>query len=69
MPSAVEGGNGKFDMGDLTLTVTYKTHRAPSIIWQFLWNYAFGPYLLWKVRMIHDIYQWRMQTMLAIAAG
>ncbi|KAL9096000.1 MAG: hypothetical protein Q9163_006468, partial [Psora crenata] len=42
---------------------------APSIIWQFLWNYFFGPYLIWKIRMIRDIYQWRLQTILAIVAG
>ncbi|KAL8896392.1 MAG: hypothetical protein Q9192_003118 [Flavoplaca navasiana] len=42
---------------------------APSVIWQFLWNYLFGPYLLWKIRMIHDIYHWRLQTIIAIVAG
>ena len=29
----------------------------------------FGPYLLWKIRMIHDIYHWRLQTISAIVAG
>ena len=29
----------------------------------------FGPYLLWKICMIHDIYHWRLQTVLAIVAG
>ncbi|KAL8902966.1 MAG: hypothetical protein Q9171_007551 [Xanthocarpia ochracea] len=42
---------------------------APSIIWQAVWNYIAGPYLLWKIRMIRDIYNWRLQTTLAILAG
>ncbi|KAL9026539.1 MAG: hypothetical protein Q9196_004812 [Gyalolechia fulgens] len=42
---------------------------APSIIWQAAWNYIAGPYLLYKIRMIHDIYHWRLQTTLAILAG
>ncbi|KAL8650564.1 MAG: hypothetical protein Q9226_005097, partial [Calogaya cf. arnoldii] len=42
---------------------------TPSVAWQFLWNYAVGPYLLWKIRMIHDIYHWRLQTIIAIVAG
>ncbi|KAL8687343.1 MAG: hypothetical protein Q9218_006458 [Villophora microphyllina] len=42
---------------------------APSIIWQALWNYIAGPYLLWKIRMINDIYNWRLQTTIAVVAG
>ncbi|KAL8852056.1 MAG: hypothetical protein Q9221_003081 [Calogaya cf. arnoldii] len=42
---------------------------APSIIWQASWNFIAGPYLLWKIRMIRDIYNWRLQTTLAIIAG
>ncbi|KAL2040423.1 hypothetical protein N7G274_006866 [Stereocaulon virgatum] len=42
---------------------------APSVIWQFLWNYFFGPYLLWEIRTIRDIYHWRLQTNLTIVAG
>ncbi|KAL8941260.1 MAG: hypothetical protein Q9211_001882 [Gyalolechia sp. 1 TL-2023] len=42
---------------------------APSVIWQFLWNYFFGPYLLWKIHMIRDIYHWRLQTFIAVVAG
>ncbi|KAL8721584.1 MAG: hypothetical protein Q9225_001748 [Loekoesia sp. 1 TL-2023] len=41
----------------------------PSVVWQFLWNYFFGPYLLWKIRMIRDIYHWRLQTIIAVVAG
>ncbi|KAL8826780.1 MAG: hypothetical protein Q9170_007275 [Blastenia crenularia] len=44
-------------------------YRAPSIIWQAVWNYIAGPYLLYKIRMIRDIYHWRLQTTLAIVAG
>ncbi|KAL8679877.1 MAG: hypothetical protein Q9186_003897 [Xanthomendoza sp. 1 TL-2023] len=43
--------------------------QAPSIIWQAAWNFIAGPYLLWKIRMIRDIYNWRLQTTLAILAG
>ncbi|KAF6219532.1 hypothetical protein HO133_004001 [Letharia lupina] len=42
---------------------------APSIVWQFLWNFFFGPYLLWKIKPIHDIYHWRLQTWLSVLAG
>ncbi|KAI4111906.1 MAG: hypothetical protein LQ339_000365 [Xanthoria mediterranea] len=42
---------------------------APSIIWQASWNFIAGPYLLWKIRMIRDIYNWRLQTTIAIVAG
>ncbi|KAL8818978.1 MAG: hypothetical protein Q9223_002498 [Gallowayella weberi] len=42
---------------------------APSIIWQAAWNFIAGPYLLWKIRAIRDIYNWRLQTSLAILAG
>ncbi|KAL9136198.1 MAG: hypothetical protein Q9175_002587 [Cornicularia normoerica] len=40
-----------------------------NVAWQFAWNYIFGPYLLWNIRMIKDIYHWRLQTTLAIIAG
>ena len=43
--------------------------RAPSIIWQGLWNYVLGPYSLWKIRDVHDIYHWRLQTIITIVAG
>ncbi|KAI4170776.1 MAG: hypothetical protein LQ348_007055 [Seirophora lacunosa] len=42
---------------------------APSVIWQTVWNYIAGPFLLYKIRMIRDIYNWRLQTTLAIVAG
>ncbi|KAL8712191.1 MAG: hypothetical protein Q9220_003625 [cf. Caloplaca sp. 1 TL-2023] len=46
-----------------------KYEGAPSIVWQFLWNFFFGPYLLWRVCMIRDIYHWRLQTIIAVLAG
>ncbi|KAK3708410.1 hypothetical protein LTR37_011506 [Vermiconidia calcicola] len=42
---------------------------APSVIWQGVWNYVLGPYSLWKIRDIHDIYHWRLQTIITIVAG
>ncbi|KAI4281854.1 MAG: hypothetical protein L6R35_005542 [Caloplaca aegaea] len=42
---------------------------APSIIWQAVWNYIAGPFLLYKIRLIRDIYNWRLQTTLAVVAG
>ena len=49
--------------------LTRLLRRAPSVVWQFLWNYLFGPYMVWKIRNIRDIYHWRLQTILAIVAG
>lgn len=63
---AVEDGNGK---STLQLKMPSDSSRLPSIFWQFVWNFFFGPYLLWKIHVIHDIYHWRLQTMLAIIAG
>ncbi|KAL8628665.1 hypothetical protein Q9189_005613 [Teloschistes chrysophthalmus] len=42
---------------------------VPSIIWQFLWTWVCGPYVLWKIRMIRDIYHWRLQTIITVVAG
>ncbi|MCJ1256066.1 hypothetical protein MMC24_003886 [Lignoscripta atroalba] len=42
---------------------------VPTIAWQFIWTYFFGPYLLWKIRTIRDIYGWRRQTTIAVIAG
>ncbi|KAI5815198.1 hypothetical protein BZA77DRAFT_87237 [Pyronema omphalodes] len=38
----------------------------PSAIWQFVWTYGFGPYILFKIRHIQDTHYWRLQTTLAI---
>ena len=70
---AVEVGNGEFECHTGSGTISSDTltlpYRAPSIIWQAAWNYIAGPYLLWKIRMIRDIYNWRLQTTLAILAS
>ncbi|KAL8867785.1 MAG: hypothetical protein Q9174_005437 [Haloplaca sp. 1 TL-2023] len=41
----------------------------PSVVWQFIFNFFFGPYLLFKIRNIRDAYQWRLQTIIAVIAG
>ena len=66
---AAEDGNGELTLFARCSNCTDLSERAPSIVWQFMWNFFFGPYLIWKIRMIHDIYQWRFQTILAIVAG
>lgn len=40
----------------------------PSVFWQFLWATLFGPYVLLKIRHIHDTHYWAWQTRLAIIA-
>lgn len=40
----------------------------PSVLWQFLWATVFGPILLVKIRHIHDVHHWALQTRLAILA-
>lgn len=34
-----------------------------------MWNYFMGPFVLWEIRMVRDIYHWRLQTTLAVIAG
>jgi len=41
----------------------------PTTAWQFLWSYAFGPWVLLKIRHIKDGHNWALQTRLAIIAG
>ncbi|KAH0536572.1 hypothetical protein FGG08_006556 [Glutinoglossum americanum] len=41
----------------------------PSILWQFLWAWGFGPFVLFKIRHIKDIHMWRLQTSLCIISG
>ncbi|KAI5782711.1 hypothetical protein EDC01DRAFT_223876 [Geopyxis carbonaria] len=38
----------------------------PSGIWQAVWTYGFGPFILFKIRKIQDTHHWRLQTTLAI---
>ena len=43
--------------------------RIPSIIWQFTWAWLFAPFILWKIRHIHDIHHWRRQTTVCLIAA
>ena len=45
------------------------TSRIPSIGWQIFWAWCYAPYLLWKVRKVHDIHGWRLQTIICCIAG
>ncbi|KAL9131717.1 MAG: hypothetical protein Q9175_006692 [Cornicularia normoerica] len=37
-----------------------------TILYQGIWTYVFGPWLLWRIRKIDDIFHWKLQTVLAI---
>ncbi|KAI5794397.1 hypothetical protein DFH27DRAFT_654496 [Peziza echinospora] len=37
-----------------------------SGIWQAIWTYGYGPFILFKIRNIQDTHRWRIQTTLAI---
>lgn len=37
-----------------------------SGIWQSVWTYGYGPFILFKIRKIQDTHRWRLQTTLAI---
>ncbi|KGO40059.1 Regulator of G protein signaling superfamily [Penicillium expansum] len=41
----------------------------PSILWQLLWSWVFAPYILWKIRKIHDIHHWGLQITCCLIAG
>ncbi|KAJ5687599.1 hypothetical protein N7536_010218 [Penicillium majusculum] len=40
----------------------------PSILWQLLWSWVFAPYVLWRIRNIHDIHHWRLQITCCVIA-
>ncbi|KAJ5312636.1 hypothetical protein PENANT_c007G06881 [Penicillium antarcticum] len=42
---------------------------VPSILWQLLWSWVFAPYILWKIRNIHDIHHWRLQITCCLIAA
>jgi hypothetical protein len=44
-------------------------NRIPSTIWQFVWAWFYGPYILYKIRNINDVHYWRIQTSLCVVAG
>lgn len=37
-----------------------------TILYQAVWTYFFGPWLLWRIRKINDVFHWKLQTVLAI---
>ncbi|KAF1980305.1 hypothetical protein BU23DRAFT_522344 [Bimuria novae-zelandiae CBS 107.79] len=41
----------------------------PSIFVQLFWTVVVGPWILWKIRNVHDVHSWAWQTRLAIFAG
>lgn len=43
--------------------------RIPSVLWQCLWAWCFGPWVLFRTRKIKDTHYWRIQTQLAVVAG
>ena len=46
------------------------THfRVPSAFWQLFWCCIYGPYLLYRIRNVHDTHYWRAQTILCVISG
>ncbi|KAJ5090941.1 hypothetical protein N7532_009625 [Penicillium argentinense] len=41
----------------------------PSILWQLVWSWIFAPYVLWRIRNIHDIHHWRRQITCCLIAA
>ncbi|KAE8444112.1 hypothetical protein EG329_000894 [Mollisiaceae sp. DMI_Dod_QoI] len=41
----------------------------PSALWQLFWCCIYGPYLLFKIRNVHDTHYWRTQTILCVLSG
>ncbi|KAF2493095.1 hypothetical protein BU16DRAFT_564387 [Lophium mytilinum] len=41
----------------------------PSAIWQLWWSCLYGPYLLYRIRHISDVYCWRPQIACSVVAG
>ncbi|KUJ11505.1 uncharacterized protein LY89DRAFT_594537 [Mollisia scopiformis] len=41
----------------------------PSALWQLFWCCIYGPYLLYKIRNVHDTHYWRTQTILCVVSG
>ncbi|KAI9660653.1 MAG: hypothetical protein M1821_010005 [Bathelium mastoideum] len=38
----------------------------PTVVWQALWTFFVGPYVLFRTRSIHDTHYWALQTRLTI---
>lgn len=56
--------NPSVPMTEVKLTLCCE--RLPSGLWQGIWTYGYGPFILYKIRHIRDIHRWRLQTTLAI---
>jgi hypothetical protein len=41
----------------------------PSAFWQLAWSWLYGPYLLFRVRKIHDVHYWRLAIILSVISG
>jgi hypothetical protein len=41
----------------------------PSAFWQLAWSWLYGPYLLFRVRNIHDVHYWRLQVIYSVVSG
>ncbi|KAJ9612644.1 hypothetical protein H2200_004241 [Cladophialophora chaetospira] len=41
----------------------------PSAFWQLAWSWLYGPYLLFRVRKIHDVHYWRLQVIYSVLSG
>ncbi|ETI22891.1 hypothetical protein G647_04685 [Cladophialophora carrionii CBS 160.54] len=41
----------------------------PSAFWQLAWSWLYGPYLLFRVRNIHDVHYWRLQVIYSVISG
>lgn len=59
--------NGKFHLNHLSSILI--CCRIPSALWQLFWCCIYGPYLLYKIRNVHDTHHWRTQTILCIVSG
>lgn len=41
----------------------------PSAFWQMAWSWLYGPYILFKIRRIHDVHYWRLGVWLSVISG
>ncbi|KAK8157983.1 hypothetical protein BKA80DRAFT_312362 [Phyllosticta citrichinensis] len=42
---------------------------VPTILWQFFWCWFYGPYLLYRIRNVHDAHLWAWQTRIILFFG
>ncbi|KAK5694083.1 hypothetical protein LTR97_009704 [Elasticomyces elasticus] len=41
----------------------------PSAFWQLFWSWAYGPYILYKIKNVRDAHHWRLQIILSVLSG